>query len=61
MTRLPTATDDSRCGATRWIQELARRLWSGLRHMAWGLDAFARIQHGLDVPPDHPARAANAG
>ncbi len=33
-----------------------RRLWSGLRHAAWGIDAGSAVRHGIAVPPDHGAR-----
>jgi hypothetical protein len=39
------------------IQRLLRTLSSGLRQVAWGIDAFSSVWHGIDVPPDHGARS----
>lgn len=44
-------------GAPQPLRRLLRALWSGIRHIAWGIDAFSRVQHGIDVPPDHGARS----
>ena len=43
-------------GARQPIRHLLRTLWSGIRRVAWGIDAFSRVSHGIDVPPDHGAR-----
>ena len=37
-------------------RRLLRTFWSGLRQVAWGIDAFSSVWHGIDVPPDHGAR-----
>lgn len=37
-------------------RRLLRTLWSLVRQVAWGIDALTRVQHGIDVPPDHGAR-----
>ncbi|EHR51311.1 hypothetical protein SacmaDRAFT_3075 [Saccharomonospora marina XMU15] len=52
-------TDDpvSRYGARLPIRRLLRTLWSGARGMAWGIDAFSSVWHGIDVPADHGARS----
>ena len=39
------------------LRRLLRTLWSGVRQVAWGIDAFSSVQHGIDVPPDHGARS----
>jgi hypothetical protein len=44
-------------GAQQPIRRLLRTLWSGVRQVAWGIDAFSRVRHGIDVPPDHGARS----
>jgi hypothetical protein len=31
-------------------------LWRGVRQIAWGIDAFSSVTHGVSVPPDHGAR-----
>jgi hypothetical protein len=54
-------TDDSSSshyvGAQQPIPHLLHTLWSGVRQVAWGIDAFASVRHGIDVPPDHGARS----
>lgn len=34
-----------------------RWLWTLVRRVAWGVDALSRVQHGVEVPPDHGARS----
>jgi len=48
-------------GAQQPIRRLLRTLWSGVRKVAWGIDAFSRVSHGIDVPPDHGARSRPPG
>ncbi len=43
-------------GAQQPIRRMLRTLWSGLRQVAWGIDASSSVRHGIDVPPDHGAR-----
>lgn len=43
--------------AQRPIRRLFRTLWSGARLVAWGIDAFSSVRHGIDVPPGHGARS----
>jgi hypothetical protein len=43
-------------GAQQHIRRLLSTLWNGVRQGAWGIDAFSRMWHGIDVPPDHGAR-----
>ncbi len=43
-------------GARQPIRRLLRTLWSGIRQVGWGIDAFSSVRHGIDVPPDHGAR-----
>lgn len=38
------------------VRRLLRALWSGVRQVAWGIDAYSRVRHGIEVPPDHGAR-----
>jgi len=35
---------------------LLRSLWRRARQLAWGIDAFSSVRHGIDVPADHGAR-----
>ncbi|MBA0127805.1 hypothetical protein H0B56_19845 [Haloechinothrix sp. YIM 98757] len=42
------------------IRRLLHTLWSGARQVAWGIDAFSSVRHGIDVPPDHDARSRRA-
>lgn len=44
-------------GARQPIRRLLRTLWSRARQFAWGIDAFASVRHGIDVPADHGARS----
>jgi hypothetical protein len=44
-------------GAQQPIPHLLRTLWSGVRQVACGIDAFSSVRHGIDVPPDHGARS----
>ncbi|TDC80598.1 hypothetical protein E1193_17305 [Micromonospora sp. KC606] len=44
-------------GAQQPIRRLLGTLWGGIRQVAWGIDAFSRVRHGIDVPPDHGARS----
>jgi hypothetical protein len=44
-------------GAPQPIRWLLRTLWSGVRQVAWGIDAFSSVRHGIDVPPNHVARS----
>jgi hypothetical protein len=44
-------------GAQQPIRRLLRTLWSGVRQVAWGIDAAASVWHGIEVPPDHGARS----
>ncbi|MDP3891326.1 hypothetical protein [Nocardioides sp.] len=44
--------------AQRRGRGLIRALWSGVRQIAWGIDAHSRVWHGIDVPPDHGARSS---
>lgn len=44
-------------GARRPIRGLLGTLWSGIRQVAWGIDAFSSVRHGIDVAPDHGARS----
>ncbi|UGT57203.1 hypothetical protein [Nocardia asteroides] len=46
---MPVITETPRPG-------FARSLRATVRHIAGGIDAFARVRHGTPVPPDHPAR-----
>lgn len=48
-------------GAQQPIRHLLRTLWSGLRQVAWGIDASSRLSLGIDVPPDHGARSRPPG
>lgn len=50
----PSSSHD--VGAQHLIRHLLRALWSGVRQVAWGIDAHSRVWHGIDVPPDHGAR-----
>jgi hypothetical protein len=45
-----------RGGVPRPRRGLLSTLWSGLRQIAWGIDAMSSIRHGVEVPPDHGAR-----
>jgi hypothetical protein len=44
-------------GGQQPIRRLLRTLWSGVRQVAWGIDAFSSVRHGIEVPPDHGARS----
>ncbi|GEM32512.1 hypothetical protein NN3_35190 [Nocardia neocaledoniensis NBRC 108232] len=46
---MPVITETPRPG-------FADSLRATVRHIAGGIDAFARVRHGTPVPPDHPAR-----
>lgn len=35
---------------------LLRTMWNGVRQVAWGIDAYSTLRHGIDLPPDHGAR-----
>ena len=48
-------------GAQQLVRRLLRTLWSGVRQVAWGIDAFSRVSHGMEVPPDHGARSRRQG
>lgn len=39
------------------VRRLLRSMWRGLREVAWGIDAFSSVWHGIDVPPEHGARS----
>lgn len=43
-------------GAQQDIPRLLSTLWNGVRQVAWGIDAYSRVWHGIEVPPDHGAR-----
>jgi hypothetical protein len=43
-------------GGQQPIRGLLRTLWNCVRQVAWGIDAYSRVMHGIDVPPDHGAR-----
>jgi hypothetical protein len=45
-------------GAQDALRRLLDTLWSGVRQVAWGIDAFSSVRHGIDVPPDHGARTS---
>jgi hypothetical protein len=44
-------------GAQQPTRHLLGTLWSGIRQVAWGTDAFSSVRHGIDMPPDHGARS----
>ncbi|MPY83746.1 MAG: hypothetical protein GEV00_10585 [Actinophytocola sp.] len=54
-------TDDSPssrlAGAQPPDRGLLRSLWRRARQLAWGIDAFSSVRHGIDVPADHGARS----
>jgi len=55
---LKTADSPSsrRGGVQLPIRRLLRTLWRRTRRLAWGIDAFSSVRHGIDVPADHGAR-----
>lgn len=53
-TNTPSSARDG--GAQRPIRRPLRSLGRGIRQLAWGIDAFSSVRHGIDVPPDHGAR-----
>lgn len=40
---------------------LLRTVWNGVRQIAWGIDAYSSLRHGIDLPPDHGARRRTRG
>lgn len=54
----PSSSPD--VAAQQRLRRLLHALWSGVRQIAWGIDAHSRLSHGIDVPPDHGARSRPA-
>lgn len=54
--RTDTPIRSRHVGARRPARRTLRSLWRGIRQLAWGIDAFSSVRHGIEVPPEHGAR-----
>jgi hypothetical protein len=55
--RTTAPSSSHHAGTPQPTRRLLRGLWSGVRQLAWGIDAGSSVRHGIEVPPDHGARS----